>query len=175
MHHRQNDSQAIKHDFNLLINSCTVYFCNIQCHFKWLWEKGNPIKQMVSHDRLNIVQINTPAVSHRLESLCSLAKLTWATQIWNMNSPDWILVAQIEWLGFLSCCMNLYQENISAYLKLPSLFAAWLFWTFHAKSHNMKALIILSHSWSPFLPLTCSYSKNVWSIFLRKNSPQITH
>ncbi len=44
-------------------------------------------------------------------------------------------------------------------LKLPSLFAAWLFWTFHTKSHNMKALVILSHSWSPFLPLTCLYGK----------------
>ncbi len=38
-------------------------------------------------------------------------------------------------------------------LKLPSLFAAWLFWTFHNKSHNMKTLVILRHSWSPFLPL----------------------
>ncbi len=32
-------------------------------------------------------------------------------------------------------------------LKPPSLFAAWLFWTFHTKSQNMKALvdIILCH------------------------------
>ncbi len=30
-------------------------------------------------------------------------------------------------------------------LKLPSLFAAKLFWTFHNKLHNMKALVILSH------------------------------
>ncbi len=45
-------------------------------------------------------------------------------------------------------------------LKLPSVFAAWLFWTFHNKSHNMKALVILSHSWSSFLPLTCLYGKN---------------
>ncbi len=42
-------------------------------------------------------------------------------------------------------------------LKLPSLIAAWLFWTFRTKSHNMKALVI--HWWSPFLPLTCSYGK----------------
>ncbi len=69
-------------------------------------------------------------------------------------------------------------------LKLPSLFAAWLFRTFHTKSHNMKALVILSHSWSPCLPLTCLYRKQwtfvslcvaFWSIFLRKNSPQISH
>ncbi len=46
-------------------------------------------------------------------------------------------------------------------LKLPSLFTAWYFWTFHNKSHNMKALVILHHSWSPFLPLTCLYGKNI--------------
>ncbi len=45
-------------------------------------------------------------------------------------------------------------------LKLPSLLTAWLFWTFHNKSHNMKTLVILSYSWSPFLPLTCLYGKN---------------
>ncbi len=64
------------------------------------------------------------------------------------------------------------------------MFAAWLFWTFYTKSHNMKAWVILSHSWSPFLPLTCLYEKTNFcaglcaafcSIFLRKNSPQITH
>ncbi len=37
------------------------------------------------------------------------------------------------------------------HLKLPSLFAAWLFWTFHNKSHNMKAFVILNHSWLPLL------------------------
>ncbi len=48
----------------------------------------------------------------------------------------------------------------------------------------MKALVIPSHSESPFLPLTCLYGKNellrvsVWhtGVFSwRKNSPQITH
>ncbi len=53
----------------------------------------------------------------------------------------------------------LYRTD-GAPLKLPSLFAVWLFWTFHNKSHNMTALVILSHSWSPFLPLTCLYGKN---------------
>ncbi len=71
---------------------------------------------------------------------------------------------------------------INCYLKLPSLFAAWFFWTFHNKSHNNKALVILSHSRSPFLPLTCMNEKRrtfvgpcvpFWSIFSRKNSPQI--
>ncbi len=65
-------------------------------------------------------------------------------------------------------------------LKLPSLFAAWLFWTFHNKSHNMKALVILSHSRSPFLPLTSLYGKNVFCgssgrLFWEKNSLKITH
>ncbi len=69
--------------------------------------------------------------------------------------------------------------NYDGHLKLPSLFAAWHFWTFHTKSHNMKALVILNHSWSPFLPLTCLYGKNellwFWSICLRNNSCQITY
>ncbi len=47
-----------------------------------------------------------------------------------------------------------------SWLKLHSLFAAWLFWTFHTKSHNVKALVILCHSWSSFHPLTCWYGKN---------------
>ncbi len=51
------------------------------------------------------------------------------------------------------------MHELSLLLKLPSLFAAWLLWTFHTKSHNMKALVILSHLWSPFLPLTCLYGK----------------
>ncbi len=76
------------------------------------------------------------------------------------------------------------MENISSHstdmhittLKLPSLFAAWLFWTFHTKSHTMKALVFLSHSWSPILPLVYMEKKwncmglcaAFWSIFLRK-------
>ncbi len=68
-------------------------------------------------------------------------------------------------------------------LKLPSLFAAWHFWTFHNKSYNMKALVLLSHSWSPFLPLTCLYGNNefLWvsvqpsGYFRAKKLSQITH
>ncbi len=45
-------------------------------------------------------------------------------------------------------------------LKLPSLFAAWPFWTVHSKSHNMKDMVILSHSWSLFRPITCLYGHN---------------
>ncbi len=48
----------------------------------------------------------------------------------------------------------------------------------------MKVLVILSHSWSPFLPVTCLYGNNelLWvsgwasGVFVtKKNSPQITH
>ncbi len=45
-------------------------------------------------------------------------------------------------------------------LKLHSLFAACIFWTVHTKSHNIKALVILNHSWSRFLPLNCLYGNN---------------
>ncbi len=38
-----------------------------------------------------------------------------------------------------NCCWRM------GYLKLPSLFAARLFWTFHNTLHNMKTLVILSH------------------------------
>ncbi len=56
------------------------------------------------------------------------------------------------------------QVNVYV-LKLPSPFTAWPFWTFHNISHNMKALIILSHSWPPFLPLTCLHgNKNCGSV-----------
>ncbi len=62
-------------------------------------------------------------------------------------------------------------------LKLPSLFAEWLVWTFHTKSHNMKAWVILSHSWSSFLPLTCGKMNFCGSLcglleyFLEKKTP----
>ncbi len=54
----------------------------------------------------------------------------------------------------------LFWDISHTHLKLPSLFATWLFLTFHNKLHIMKALVILHHSWSPFLPLTCLYGKN---------------
>ncbi len=68
------------------------------------------------------------------------------------------------------------------YLKLPSLFAARLFGTFHNKLHNMKALVILSHHDHHFSHLlvfmkNCTFMcpcELFWSIFVRKNSPQLT-
>ncbi len=65
-----------------------------------------------------------------------------------------------------TCAYHTYMTTYSLWsamhelFLLPSLFTARLFWTFHNKSQNMKALVILSHSWLPFLPLTCFYGKN---------------
>ncbi len=59
----------------------------------------------------------------------------------------------------LNYCLRLQNIDTWVCLKLPSLFSAWPFWTFHTKSHDMKALVILNHSWSPFLLLTCLYEK----------------
>ncbi len=62
-------------------------------------------------------------------------------------------------------------------LKLPSLFAARPFWTFHNKLHNMKALVILSHhdhhfshllvfmKKKNFCPVSCS------GVFSREKTP----
>ncbi len=55
------------------------------------------------------------------------------------------------------------------------------FLTFHTKSHNMKASVILSHSWSSLLPLTWLYGKNehlrvsVWpsGVFSGEKTPLI--
>ncbi len=60
-------------------------------------------------------------------------------------------------LKSIRCCTGSQFRS----LKLPSLFIAWLLWTFHTESHNMKSLVILilNHSWPPFLPLTCLYGK----------------
>ncbi len=50
-------------------------------------------------------------------------------------------------------------QLLLTWLKLASLFPALRLWTFYTKSHNMKVLVILSPSWSPFLLLTCWYGK----------------
>ncbi len=74
----------------------------------------------------------------------------------NINAIVW-LICYAYYHAYIHC--HHYQTWYDT-LKLPSLFVAWLCWTFHTKSHNMKALVILSHSWTPFLPLTCLYGKN---------------
>ncbi len=38
-------------------------------------------------------------------------------------------------------------SSLSVDLKLPYLFAAWLFRTVQNQSHNMKAFVVLIHSW----------------------------
>ncbi len=79
-------------------------------------------------------------------------------------------------------CGDLATHYSVKLLKLSFLFTAWLFWTFHTKSHNMNQLVILSHSWSQFLPLSCLYGNNTffiglcvafWSIFARKTLPKL--
>ncbi len=78
---------------------------------------------------------------------------------------DWKSLSLKEpfWTGMchMAACIPYVHVSYLCFWKLPSLFDAWLFWTIHNKSHNMKALVILSHSWSPFLPLTCLYRKNM--------------
>ncbi len=87
-----------------------------------------------------------------------------------VDSETWLRYA---WIRLSSC----------GHKDLPYRVKAWRFCTFQTKSHNMKALVILRHSWSPFLLLTCLYGKwtfvdlcaAFWSIFLQKYSSQITH
>ncbi len=87
------------------------------------------------------------------------------------------LVGIGKWEKVITLLTRVCRRVRYGILKRRSLFAAWLFWTFHTKSHNMKALVILSNSWSPFLPLTCLYGKKLtfvglctafWSIFWEK-------
>ncbi len=59
------------------------------------------------------------------------------------------LSKSILWHEFAICNTWLLQEGLEC-LKLPSLFASWLFLTFHKKSHSMKALVILNQYWSRF-------------------------
>ncbi len=84
---------------------------------------------------------------------CTYACVSAFTEI-NVNCRKWSLVYVFPCVVYLNC------RTKQLLLKLPSLFAAWPFWTFHTKSHNMKALVILIHSWSPFLPLICLYGEN---------------
>ncbi len=69
--------------------------------------------------------------------------------IFHCNQPFVQIVSGCRLI--LSMCM----------LNLPSLFATRLFWTFHNKLHNMKALVILNHHDHHFSHLlTCFYKKN---------------
>ncbi len=144
-----------------------------------------------------IIQITRLWFCFRIYHLSPVITLTTQASPSNAFMCVWIKV-QLKWvMNALGCIawfgISLISHKIAGHvwwgvsqwvlyglmhpLKLPSLLAAWLFWTFHNKSHNMKVLVILSQSWSPFLPLTCSYGKKwtvmglcaaLWSIFLRK-------
>ncbi len=63
------------------------------------------------------------------------------------------------WSHILNICSIIYLCTSCYMIRLPCLFTAWRFWTVHNKSHNMKDLVIQSHSWSLFLPLICLYEK----------------
>ncbi len=77
-------------------------------------------------------------------------------------------------------CQTIAQELVWI-LKASLSVRCMIFLNFPNKSHNMKALVILSHSWSPFFWLACLYGNNellcvglcaaFWSILMRKNSP----
>ncbi len=66
-----------------------------------------------------------------------------------------LMAVWLRW--WISVCLFIFNLRETFCLKLLSLFAAWLFWTFHIKFDNIKVLIILRHSWSSFLPLTNLY------------------
>ncbi len=104
--------------------------------------------------------------------------ISWLRSIW-VTYHIWKRLYKTKTCHLAELDLHMYIAIITwlINLKLPSLFAAWLFWTLHNKSHNMKALVILSHSWSPFLLHTYLYGKNelLWVSFLRKKSPQIIH
>ncbi len=124
--------------------------------------------------------LKLPANTATFKSKWILRLLQYLDIVWFGHIRDWLN----QWLLIeLSTDLGLWMFWL--HLKLPSLFAAWLCWTFHNKSHTMKALCILCHSsWSRFLPHTCLYGKKwsfvglseaFWSIFARKNSSHITH
>ncbi len=52
------------------------------------------------------------------------------------TTPNYILGTKLK---------SIVYTSMLVILKLPFLFAAWLFWTFHNKSYNMKALVIHKH------------------------------
>ncbi len=100
----------------------------------------------------------------------------------NMSNCDWNVQSDKE--KGLCKTQNtvdvLYVNDVS--LKLPSLFAGWFFWTFHNKSHNMKDWsffrTIHDHDFSYLLIYMekmnfCGPCVPFWSIFARKNFPQI--
>ncbi len=107
--------------------------------------------------------------------------IEWGTHcinfIWRVQTPR-----NIPYYLELGCLYNRWWKICVKtgyhYLKLPSLFAAWPFWTFHTKSHNIKALVTLSNSWSAFLPLVhmekmnfCGSLCSLLEYFLEKKTP----
>ncbi len=108
-----------------------------------------------------------------------------------MNTPYVTELGHIQWTLQVTYCLHcvtiFYNEmNMLDYTIWSNLlFSLHDFSELFILNHIIwKHWEILSHSWSPFLPLNCLYRKKwtfvglcatFWSIFLRKNSTQITH
>ncbi len=113
-------------------------------------------------------RVHHPIHIHLLWPVALLCQMPLQTDI----STTTLLLCVCIWCNTIVCSL------------LPSLFAAWLFWTFHNKSHNMK---VISHSTSFMFTISPTYlfiwkkwtfvglCMAFWSIFLRKKSFQITH
>ncbi len=68
------------------------------------------------------------------------------------------------------------DPSIHTYFSWTSLFAARLFWTFHNKLHNMKALVILSHHTYLFLWTKMNFCGSQWAVlvyFRKKKLPTV--
>ncbi len=89
--------------------------------------------------------------------MCHSLSRRWRSDLWWRRCHQYLLCQ-----GWWVITETL---TISYMLKLPPLFAVSLFWTLHTKSYNMNALVILIHSWSQFLPLTCLYG-NKWTFVI---------
>ncbi len=117
---------------------------------------------------------------------------------WSWQGPIWVPNRAVHWyLGYQKtssfmaewkkticwCIFWVFCTTLGRSMHFKVFFSVYcmLFLKFSNNPHNMKALIILSHSWSPFLLLTYLYGENAlmfvghcacfWSIFARKTPP----
>ncbi len=108
-------------------------------------------------------QSKISVILSRYSSLSKCAKIC-LFNVYNLLNSFVDLSILMIWHVESMSAMNLWNEPLASThkkLKLPSLFASWFFWTFHNKSHNMEALVILKYWWSLFLPFTCLYGKEL--------------
>ncbi len=155
-------------DMGVIFCVCNMYFIGHFCNYKYVWHFFIFIN--FSFYRFMLWTLN-----HNITiqgTIFSLYQL----------SIQILMYVTSSLLNVTYACGKIHWLNRQ--LNLPFLFAAGPFWTFHNKSDNMKALVILSHSWSQFLLPTCLYGKYelVWvsvqpsGVFSHeKNTSQITH